>query len=601
MNENEKSRNESSQGFDNEAILQRKRAEAAGANAAPRPRPAQNPQMPQRPAPARQAQQQRTVPPAGAGGSAVPVRPVRTAGNETGAPGAVPPSSPSAPGIQQGARRPMAAQGSMNRQNPSAVRPAPPRRPAMPNQSAPRYPRPGADVRQEMPRPESPAQAGDRPAVAQSGTNVRTIPSSAPAATSPTPAYKSRRALPGVDAGTTGKNTSRGKSSSFTSSEERQDNAKDKNTSKAQSAKDGAGLMIGIVKAMAYMAIVLVVSVFISIFVIRIGNDVFAFVKSDEVIEITIDKDDANIKDISRILADNGIINFPGIFKMYASMKHDDGKFIPGTYQVSPSMSYDDLRYAFKEQIVTGTTWITIPEGSSVDEIIDIMVEKGIGKREKYIEVVNNPELFKNYWFVEELIKNPPREGRAYLLEGYLFPDTYEFYNASSEQMVINKLLARFEEVFVEDYRVKAAEIGYTVDEIITIASLVEKEAGKVSDYMYVSSVFHNRLNNSVTYPRLESDATTVYAIQIATGVRPDKVTPEDNQFVSPYNTYLNPGLTPGAITNPGASAIRYALYPAESTYYYFVTDNYGKTYFASGITEHTQNIEKVKQVNAQG
>ena len=370
----------------------------------------------------------------------------------------------------------------------------------------------------------------------------------------------------------------------------------DKKNDKQTNAKAGADMMVGIVKAMAYMVVILVVSVFISVNVISIGNDVFAFVKSDEAIDVTI-PENADIGDIADVLSDNGIIKYPGIFKMYAGIKKDSGEFIAGDYTVSPSMSYDDLRRAFKKQAVTGTVWITIPEGYSVDEIIDLMVENGIGEREKYIDVINNYDF--DYWFIDELEASQIKDGRVYRLEGYLFPDTYEFYKASSEEMVVNKLLARFDEVFVDDYRTKAKELGYTVDQILTIASLVEKEAGNMSDFMYVSSVFHNRLNNPATYPRLESDATTVYAIQVATGVRPDKVTPEDNKFEHPYNTYLNEGLMPGPITNPSASAIRYALYPAKSTYYYFITDNNGKVYYASGIAEHTKNIELVKQINA--
>ena len=371
----------------------------------------------------------------------------------------------------------------------------------------------------------------------------------------------------------------------------------DNKNSKAGAAEEGASMMMAIVKAIAYMVVVLVVAVFISIFVIRVGNDVFAFVKSDEAVDVTI-PEDADIGDVADVLADNGIINYPGIFKMYASLKKDKGPFVAGDYTISPSMSYDELRRAFKEQVVTGTVWITIPEGYTTDEIIDLMVENGIGEREKYIDVINNHDF--DYWFIDELENSQLKDGRVYRLEGYLFPDTYEFYKASSEETVINRLLARFDEVFVEDYKTKAKELGYTVDEILTIASLVEKEAGGAGDYMYVSSVFHNRLNNPTYYPRLESDATTVYAIQVSTGKRPDTVTPEDNKFEHPYNTYINEGLTPGPITNPSASAIRYALYPAKTGYYYFITDNAGKVYYGTGITEHKQNIEKVKQINEQ-
>jgi len=368
-------------------------------------------------------------------------------------------------------------------------------------------------------------------------------------------------------------------------------------------AKIGADMIVGIVKAVIYMVVVLVVSVFISIYVIRVGNDVFAFVKSDEVIDVVI-PDNADVEDIADILHDNGIISFPGIFKLYAGLKKDNGPFEPGTYSISPSMSYDDLRRSFKKQPVRGTVWITIPEGYTTDEIIDLLVENGIGKRKNYIDVINNYDF--DYWFIDAMEKADISKDRAYRLDGYLFPDTYEFYLSSSEVTVIDRMLRRFDEIFVNDYRDKAAELGYTVDEILTIASLVEKEAGNLGQFPDVSAVFHNRLNNPTSFPRMESDATTIYAIQIETGKRPDS--PEGNTIDSPYNTYLYDGLPPGPITNPSMSAIRYALYPAQPqvdeqtgetiVYYFFVTDKTGGIYFARNKEEHNANIEKVKQIN---
>ncbi len=504
----------------------------------------------------------------------------------------------------------------------------PTQRPASQRQPAPQgQPAPGRTVQGNTPaRPNPQVQpAQQRPRQAQPPqAQVRRPAAPRPQSTQPQSeeaAYRARRAAAGEAAATLPKETmvapapvakeknsvpapveKAQKESRAVASDKKEKREKDnkdnkKNKSSAGSPDTGASIMVSIVKAIAYMVIILVVSVFISIFTIRIGNDVFAFVKSDEAIDVTI-PEDATVSEIADILHENGIINFPGVFKMYAGYKKEKGPFVAGDYTISPAMSYDELRRAFKEQVATGTVWITIPEGCTTDEIIDIMVENGIGTREKYIEVINNYDF--DFWFVDELENSELKDGRAYRLEGYLFPDTYEFYKASSEEMVISRFLDRFDEVFVEDYKTKAAELGYTVDEILTIASLVEKEAGSMSDFMYVSSVFHNRLNNPVNYPRLESDATTVYAIQIATGVRPDKITPEDNQFDSPYNTYLYDGLTPGPITNPSASAIRYALYPTESNYYYFVTDNAGKVYYGSSIGEHEQNIEAVKKINEQ-
>lgn len=367
-----------------------------------------------------------------------------------------------------------------------------------------------------------------------------------------------------------------------------------KGKKKITSAQNGADMMASIVKAIIYMVVVVVIAVFISIFVIKIGNDVFAFVKNDIAVDVTI-PEDATVEDIADILYNDGIIKYPSIFKLYASLKKDEDGFIAGEYTVSPAMSYDELRYAFKEHIATGTSWITIPEGYSTDEIIDLMVSNGIGEREKYIDVINNYDF--DFWFMEDLKTVGRNDGRSYRLEGYLFPDTYEFYNASSEEMVIKKLLKRFDEVFVTDYKTKAAELGYSVDEILTIASMIEKEAGNASDYMYVSSVFHNRLRDWEV-PFLGSDASIVYAIQIGTGVRPSTITHDDLSYDSPYNTYTHEGLPPGPITNPSASAIRYALYPAATENYYFITADNGVAYYAKTKEEHAENIEYVNRIN---
>lgn len=371
-------------------------------------------------------------------------------------------------------------------------------------------------------------------------------------------------------------------------------NAKDKKTALP---KFGADLMANSVKAITYIVLVLVVAIFISIFVIRVGNDVFAFVKSEETVEITI-PEDATTQDIASILYDNGIISYPNIFKLYASVKKESGEYLAGDYTVSPSMSYDDLRNEFKPKAVEGTSWITIPEGYSTDEIIDLMLSYGIGERETYVDVINNYDF--DYWFIDELEEKGIPEGRYYRLDGYLFPDTYQFYNSSSEVTVINKLLARFDQVFAEAYRSRAAELGYSVDDILSIASLIEKEAGTADDYRKVSSVFHNRLKRPSQFPMLQSDATTAYALQILTGERPKTVTPEDNNTDSPYNTYLNAGLPPGPISNPSASAIRYALYPMDSNYFYFISANDGSTFYASSLVEHNKNIQKVVQMNNQ-
>ncbi len=361
-----------------------------------------------------------------------------------------------------------------------------------------------------------------------------------------------------------------------------------KNPPKERKTDHVANTMLSAVKAVSYILIVIIVSVALAISIIMVGNDVFAFVKSDELVKLNI-PEYATIDDISSILAENGVIKYPAVFKIYADIKEDDGKFVSGEYTVSPSMDYEDLLAAFKEKKQTGTVTITIPEGYTVDEIIDLMVSKGIGEKDEYIDIINNYEF--NYWFVKELEENGIPEGRYYRLEGYLFPDTYEFYVNSSEYTVINKLLYRFKQMYSTKMRESATTLGYTTDEVVMLASMIEKESKYTIDRANIASVFTNRLRNPAGYPYLQSDATIMYAIHHLTGERKQFLTNEDLVMDTPYNSYTNQGLPPGPISNPGYSSLMYALSPADTKYYYFLTDKSGYAHFAATLEEHNQNI----------
>ena len=355
------------------------------------------------------------------------------------------------------------------------------------------------------------------------------------------------------------------------------------------SGTEAGNTVVGIIKCISYITVVFVIAAIISTFVIFVANDMYGFVKSDEAIEIEI-PENATVGDVADILHDNGIIKYKGIFKSYAKRKDDGKGFSAGTYTVSPMSSYSDLLGKFKAKKVNGVSTITIPEGYTTDEIIDLLVKNGIGQKENYIDVINNYDF--DYWFIDELGDDWAKDGRFYRLDGYLFPDTYQFYNASSEATVINKLLARFKTVFTQRYRTRAEELGYSVDEVLIIASMIEKEAGTQADFSNISSVFHNRLMNSAQYPYLNSDATVMYAIQHATGQRPS-LTGEDMNYDSPYNSYTHAGLVPGPIANPSNSAILAALNPPETSYYFFVSSD-TQTYFSTTKEEHDMYVYQI-------
>lgn len=355
-----------------------------------------------------------------------------------------------------------------------------------------------------------------------------------------------------------------------------------------------SGTVVGLIKGIVYIVSVIAIGVCLALFaVIPIANDVFAFVKEEKVVDITI-PELATINDITEILHENGIISYPGIFKFYAAFTSDDGVFLEGDYSVSTTLNYSQLLDTFKPIVTSEVISITIPEGLTTDEIITLFTDAGIGTKEGFVSAINDYDWSEeyNYWFIDELMERGYSEDRFYRLDGYLYPDTYYFYTDSSEITVLSKLLDNFEAKFTETYRNYAEAHGFTVDEIIILASMIECEAKYLSEFSLVSSVFHNRLSNKSSYPYLESDATIMYAIFHETGERPERLTSTD--YDTPYNTYDYKGLPPGAISNPGYNAITYALYPKSTNYFYFVANNDGYSVFSETLSQHNAAIKAV-------
>ncbi len=358
---------------------------------------------------------------------------------------------------------------------------------------------------------------------------------------------------------------------------------------------DGGSAVMSLIKAILYIVVVVAVAGLLSYYIIVFANDMYAFVKSSEEVEVTI-PEYATVEEIAEILGDADVVKYPDLLVLYAKLKKIDKtyEFIAGNYTVNGMMNYDELFYAFVKHKSYEVVRITIPEGYTIDEMITLFTENGIGTKAGFVDAINNYDF--DYDFVRAL-DEADHTGRTYRLEGYLYPDTYEFYKGSSEETVIAKMLNRFDVIFSDDFYEKAEALGYTVDEIMTLASMIEKEARYSQDYELVSSVFHNRLS-SANYPRLESDATIMYAIQVRDGERKSFLTGEDLKYDTPYNSYMYEGLPPGPIANPGYEAITCALWPAKSKYYYFVSDNYGNTYFSKTLAEHNAAISKVEKIN---
>lgn len=238
---------------------------------------------------------------------------------------------------------------------------------------------------------------------------------------------------------------------------------------------------------------------------------------------------------------------------------------------------------------VVNTVKVTFPEGFTALEIAQRLEENGVCPADEFLTVCNTP-----YEGIE--IDNP--DERIFLLEGYIFADTYEFYLDCDAETVLKKFIDNFNSKIDGEIKAQAEAMGFTLDEILTLASIIQRECDEdIAECANVSSVFHNRLKSS-SFPKLQSDVTTFYiSRKLADYLGYDKEkkvedqTEEIQRYINLYSTYYCNGLPAGPICNPSMKAIRAALNPAETDYVYFLTDPTGKDfYYASTIAEHNKN-----------
>ncbi|MBO5360215.1 MAG: endolytic transglycosylase MltG [Clostridia bacterium] len=223
---------------------------------------------------------------------------------------------------------------------------------------------------------------------------------------------------------------------------------------------------------------------------------------------------------------------------------------------------------------------IKFSDGLTAEEYAKILEENNVCSAADFLAAVNAPE--SDYWFINE-IPNP--QSRPFLLEGYLYPGTYDFRYNSDAQTVLNCFLDNFDKQITDTYKSRAKELGYSIDDALTIASIIREEAID-SELKNVSSVIHNRLDSD--YGKLECDVTIFY---LNNHVKP--YTDDISRYKSLYNTYDVKGLPAGPITNVSTSAIEAALYPADTDYYFFVYDDARNYYYAETWKEHSANVNK--------
>ncbi len=338
-------------------------------------------------------------------------------------------------------------------------------------------------------------------------------------------------------------------------------------------------------KTIFYTVVVIGLSVLLSTCILLGANDIFAFSKADRDVQVEIPKN-ASTKTIAKILKENDIINYSLLFRLISKTSNHDGTYQYGLYTLNPAMSYEQLmdelqKTAPKKDVVS----LTITEGMTLRQIAALLEENGICDAEDFVYTVNHTKFGNKFEY--SIVENEPL--KFYRAEGYLFPDTYEFFKQEEPKSVAKKFMDNFSKKFTADLWGRMDDMGLSLEETITLASIVQAESGHSGQMRKVSSVFWNRLDHPDKYPKLQSDVTREYVNNF---IKPYIEAP--NQAIyDAYNTYACDGLPVAPICNPGLEAIQAALYPEDTGYYYFLTDKEGNYYYAKTLSEHNRNKKK--------
>ena len=302
---------------------------------------------------------------------------------------------------------------------------------------------------------------------------------------------------------------------------------------------------------------------------------------------------DMSMPQIAERLAEPQLIRSKTVFKYYCDFAGMGQKIQVGTYKLRKNMSMQEIA----EQLSTGdgnpmVRNITLIPGETIEEFAAKLVSTGVLESdEKFLQLCREGTAFREYEYIDDVMSTKTYTQRKYVLEGYLAPNTYEVYIGADEETIIRKLLSQTEAVFTDELRDQADKQGLTMDQVLILASMIEKEA-KETDFAKVSAVFYNRQKRGMP---LQSDVTIHYI----TGIRRMALSNDDISANSPYNTYRITGLPVGPICNPSPAAIRAALYPDETFlaegYLYFCAKEpeSGELYFSKTLEEHNRVVEQ--------
>lgn len=320
-----------------------------------------------------------------------------------------------------------------------------------------------------------------------------------------------------------------------------------------------------------------IILIFILVTSLKIYKD-FKFTNNTKEIVFQIESG-LNLKEISKQLEDKEVIGSSQYFTLYTKFKGLENSLKAGKFKIPPKIDLATLLAKLQKPEYEYTK-ITIPEGYTVYQIANKLDEENLVNKEKFLDILQNS--------LEKLPTKDNLDNTIYTLEGYIFPDTYFIPIGFQEKEIINMTLNRFNQVFTDEYRKRAKEVGLSINEIITIASLIEKEAANDSERKTISGVIYNRLENNIP---LQIDAAVIYGITKGES-HIKRLFYKDLKFDSLYNTYKYKGLPPGPIASPGIASIQAALYPQDHDYFYYVFNGESHV-FSKTYNEHLNNKRK--------
>jgi UPF0755 protein len=299
--------------------------------------------------------------------------------------------------------------------------------------------------------------------------------------------------------------------------------------------------------------------------------------RSDERILLTVPVG-SSLGHIADLLEQGSLIRSKNAFMIYAKIAGVERSLKAGDYHLSTQMTAGKLL----DRLTTGELsyfTVTFPEGTTIKELASILADKGLMEAPAFVEAVQSADFFDQFSDLTSATGNP---------EGFLFPDTYRIAEGTPPGAVAAMQIQRFRQIFTPEMHEEAQRLKMSVAEVVTLASIIEKEAMLPEERPIISAVFHNRLR--LKRP-LESCATVQYAL----GYHKPKLTYDDLEINSPYNTYRNAGLPPAPIANPGLDSILAALYPAEVDYLYFVAKSDGSHVFTKTYNDHLRAQRNLK------